>query len=397
MHGDMSNGDGRRSTSILLVEDDDGDAFLVQDLLDRSDGDFSVTRAANLSEAMRTLSARFDCVLLDLGLPDAVGFESLERILEKEPVIAVVVLTGRDDRDVGGQALGLGAQDYITKGSVTEETLSRTLRYAIARRQTETATRQLREAQLLRAENARLERGLLARPIIHNPALKWATRYQPGGRRALLGGDFFDAIELDDGSIRIVIGDICGHGPDEAALGVALRVAWRALVLSGIGPELTIPALERVLGAERRNEEIFATVCELRLHGDLKKADLYLAGHPSPLLLAEDGITEVPEQRRGPLLGVVDKASWPMNVVELGEHWTLLVFTDGIIEGHDGDGDDRLEVSGLSRLAVQSMHGTDDLERLADQLILGAEQANGEPLHDDVALLVLSTSPHWQR
>jgi serine phosphatase RsbU (regulator of sigma subunit) len=395
--GDTLRGDGRRATTILLVEDDDGDAFLVQDLLDRSDGDFSVTRVATLAEAVRTLSARFECVLLDLGLPDAVGFDALEALLEKNPLTAVVVLTGHDDREVGAKALGLGAQDYITKGSVTEEILARTLRYAIARRQTESATRQLREAELMRAENARLERGLLARPIIRNEALKWATRYQPGGRRALLGGDFFDAIELDDGSIRIVIGDICGHGPDEAALGVALRVAWRALVLAGTEPELTIPALQRVLEAERQSEEIFATVCEVRLHRDLRRADLYLAGHPSPLLLSEDGVTEGPEEQRGPLLGVIAEATWPVNVVDLGERWTLLVFTDGIIEGHDGSSEDRFEVTGLARLAVRSMRGTHDLERLADQLILGAEQANGEPLCDDVALLVLSTSPHWTR
>jgi len=389
--------DGRRSTSILLVEDDDGDAFLVQDLLGRSDGDFSVTRVGTLSEALRHLGVRFDCVLLDLGLPDAIGFDSLEQILKASPLIAVVVLTGHHDKEIGTQALGLGAQDYITKGSVTEETLTRTLRYAVARRQTETATRQLREADLLRAENARLERGLLARPIIHNQDLRWATRYQPGGRRALLGGDFFDAIELEDGSIRIVIGDICGHGPDEAALGVALRVAWRALVLADTSPELTIPALERVLMAERQSQEVFATVCEIRLHGDLQQADLYLAGHPSPLLLSDDGVTEVPEEDRGPLLGVIDGAKWPVNLVELGERWTLLVFTDGIIEGYSGDNGNRFEVTGLSRLAVQSMQQTDDLERLADQLILGAEQANGEPLCDDVALLVLSTSPHWTR
>jgi serine phosphatase RsbU (regulator of sigma subunit) len=346
---------------------------------------------------LKRVNSRFDCVLLDLGLPDAVGFESLETILAQDPLMAVVVLTGHDDGEVGARALSLGAQDYITKGSVTEETLARTLRYAIARRQTEKATRQLHEVNLLRAENNRLERGLLARPIIRNPDLKWATRYQPGGRRALLGGDFFDAIELDDGSIRIVIGDICGHGPDEAALGVALRVAWRALVLSEIGPEQTIPALQRVLAAERRSEEIFASVCEIQLHRDLQAADLYLAGHPSPLLLSDDGVTEVPEEQRGPLLGVVDDAKWPVNVVELGERWTLLIFTDGIIEGHSGHNNDRFEVTGLARLAVQSMQATDDLERLADRLILGAEQANGEPLCDDVALLVLSTSPHWAR
>ena len=76
----------------------------------------------------------------------------------------------------------------------------------------------------------------------------------------------------------------------------------------------------------------------------------------------------------------------------------LVLFTDGIIEGRAGLGEvERFRTTGLARLARLALTETRDLESLADQLILGAEHANGAPLRDDVALLLLSTSTHWSR
>ena len=97
-------------------------------------------------------------------------------------------------------------------------------------------------------------------PILHDRAIGVGTGYRPGRERTLLGGDFYDAVEMPDGSVHLVIGDVAGHGPDEAALGVCLRVAWRTLTLAGAAPEAVLPTLQRVLVHERVAEEIFATV-----------------------------------------------------------------------------------------------------------------------------------------
>ncbi len=382
---------------VLLIEDDPGDAYLVRDLLESGGRDYDVTWAQDIAKASTALGeADFDCALLDLGLPGSEGLEALHELHQVSPRTATVVLTGLDDQFRGDQALEEGAQDYLTKATVSRESLNRSIRYAIARQRGEETARRLRDAELFGAENARLERGLLARPILTDGDLRWATRYQPGGRRALLGGDFFDAIQLEDGTVRAIVGDVCGHGPDEAALGVALRVAWRALVLADQPPDVTIPSLHRVLEAERRSEEIFATVCDLELHADRRHAQIHLAGHPSPILIVGGSAFEVPVETRGPLLGVVEDSKWPTTQVELGPEWTLVIFTDGIVEGRDGKGD-RFETTGLARLALQSMEHAENLEALADELILATEEANGEPLRDDVALLLLSTSTHWSR
>lgn len=381
---------------VVLVEDDRGDAFLVRELLEQAGGGYAMTWCRDLASGLAELDEGADCVLVDLGLPDATGLDAVRAIVAHPSHAAVVVLTGFRDRSLGADAMRLGAQDYLIKGKVDDETLTRSIRYAIARRQNQESSRALTEAELNRAENARMERGLAASPIIRNPRLNWAVRYQAGGRRALLGGDFFDAIELDDGTVRVVVGDICGHGADEAALGVALRVAWRALVLSGAHPDRTLRSVERVLRSERNSTETFATLCDLEFEADARRVYLRLAGHPSPLVVGQQDVLDIPAGRRGPLLGVFDGASWPVTEVMLGDEWTLVVFTDGIVEGHDGDGTERFDTASLARTANRA-GAESSPAHLADVLVDAAERANGEPLKDDVALVILSTRPPTPR
>jgi serine phosphatase RsbU (regulator of sigma subunit) len=396
MYTGARQADGGGHAQILLVEDDSGDALLVEELLNDHSGEFELTWVRTLGDALGRVGPGTDCILLDLGLPDAVGLEGLRQILDVAGSPPVVVLTGLHDRENGARSVALGAQDYLSKDSLDDETLTRSLRYAITRHVAEESSRQLREVELLRAENSRLERGLLPRPLIFNPRLSWSTRYAPGGGRALLGGDFFDAIELDDGTVRLVIGDVCGHGPDEAALGVALRVAWRALVLSGETPERTLWTLERVLEVERVREEIFATVCDIEIAPDLQGTTLRVGGHPSPLLFDGVAVVEAPVSARRAPLGLVGVASWPPSQLELKDEWTLVAFTDGIVECRVGDAGERLDTAGLIELAERAFEKAASLEQVGDLLLAGAEEANGGPLRDDVALILLSTSPVWR-
>jgi serine phosphatase RsbU (regulator of sigma subunit) len=374
---------------VLLVEDDEGDAVLVEALLEQAGSGFTPVRAVCLADARFVVSADTSCVLLDLGLPDTTGLDGLQELLTDHPHLPVIVLTGLADRALGEAAVAAGAQDFLVKGSVDGDGLARAIRYAIERKRGQDTAQQLREAELLRRENARLERGLLPRPMLRNPSLRWAARYQPGGRRALLGGDFFDAIERPDGSIRLIVADVAGHGPDEAALGVALRVAWRTLVLAGASPDDGLRHLQAVLEAERPVDHVFATACDVTVAPDLRHAELRVAGHPAPLLIRGSLVEEVDVAERGPILGLTDLSSWPVQHVELGDDWKLLVFTDGIIEGRTPDGG-RLDSDGFVRLALEAVLTADDLGVFADELVTAAEHANGGPLRDDLALFLLA-------
>ncbi len=251
--------------SVLLIEDDEADSLLTRELLHDTGLQISLTWQQSIGAAVPELAKSPSCVLLDLGLPDSEGFEGLRRVLESAPDAAVLVLTGADDESLGVSAVTAGAQDYLVKGRVDGTMLGRCIRYAIERKRADESARQLHEAAIRQAEYARLERGLLPVPILNDPALYHALSYRPGRDQALLGGDFYDLIELNDGTLHALIGDVAGHGPDEAALGVCLRVAWRTLVLSGRRPEQTLACLQEVLERERHRREVFATVAMLSL------------------------------------------------------------------------------------------------------------------------------------
>jgi serine phosphatase RsbU (regulator of sigma subunit) len=371
---------------LLLVEDDEADALLVRELLADSDTPFEIQWVRSLAEARAEVGGGFECVLLDLGLPDATGFDVLHAVLEWAPDSAVLVLTGLDDEQTGLEAMAAGAQDYLVKGQVDGALLGRAIRYARERKRLDLELRRLYRTELRAAENARLERGLLPQPTIADPSVGITTRYRPG-RDAVLGGDFFDAIEGSDGCLYLLIGDVAGHGPDEAALGVCLRIAWRTLVLAKEDPTRLLPILQTVLVQERRSYEVFATLCMAVISPDRSALRLFLAGHPAPLLLAENGPRQLPDDLVGPALGVVPGVVWGSRPVELPVNWRLLLFTDGLVEGHDDTGG-RLGVEGLIAMARDaSCYGRSS--ELVEFLLDGARRLNGSDLPDDVAVLVM--------
>ncbi|UXI68723.1 PAS domain S-box protein [Tahibacter amnicola] len=127
----------------LVVEDNPGDARLLQEVLRSADPPVSVQVCDRVQRALERLRAEpFHVVLLDLGLPDSVGFDGIERLQQEFPHVAVVVLTGHDDDARGAQAIARGAQDYIFKSDLRLDLLQRAVRYAVLRKYQE---QQLRE------------------------------------------------------------------------------------------------------------------------------------------------------------------------------------------------------------------------------------------------------------
>src|SRR3954447_2651147 len=297
---------------VLLVEDDDGDAFLFEELLGDADLEAAVVRERTVAAAEAQLPGDLSCVVLDLGLPDADGLAALHRLREAAPDVPMLVLTGLSDTARGLEAVAAGAQDYLIKGRVDGELLARSIRYAVERQRAEAIQAELQAVNLTAEENARLERGLLPRPIVADRELGVASGYRPGRERALLGGDFYDVVEAPDGTLHAVIGDVCGHDPDAAALGVCLRIAWRTLVLGGRASDEVLDTLEQVLVHERLADEVFATACMISVAPDRRGAALRVAGHPLPVLVADGGARELPGPSSRPPLGIgAGAGSWP--------------------------------------------------------------------------------------
>jgi len=378
-------------TRVLLVEDDEGDAFLVRELLIDTAPDIHIDRVRTLRDAVARLPGEFDCVLLDLGLPDAQGMEALRMILNAAPTLAVLVLTGVADEFRGIESVSFGAQDYLVKGNIDGEVLHRAIRYAVERKRADESMRRLYASEARAAENARLERGLLPQPLVSDTGVKVVARYSPGRHQSLLGGDFYDVVEREDGALFLLIGDVAGHGPDEAALGVCLRIAWRTLVLAGVDPETILPSMTAVLTSERGSDEVFATVTMVRVDADRNIARFWLAGHPWPLLIDGDQVSRVPVQTTGIALGIDDTKTWVATDVVVDRSDRLLLFTDGLIEGYaDVDRAARLGEDGMRELLVRQLAAGATGHQLVEGLMHDVRAKNGGELTDDVAILLVS-------
>ncbi|WP_420834019.1 PP2C family protein-serine/threonine phosphatase [Streptomyces antarcticus] len=302
----------------------------------------------------------------DLHLPDMAGTDAVTTLRGVAPHAAVIVMTGLSEAQAGADAMAAGAQDYLVKGKVDADLLHRTVRYAVYRSRTERASAEAQAARLRAEENVRLERGLLPQPILDTSTVTVTTRYLPGAERALLGGDFLDVVEGEDGLLHAVVGDVSGHGPDAAALGVCLRIAWRALVLGGHRGPALLHLMERILHAERGGLPLFATCA---------------------LLTTDEGSRHLPAAH-GVALGVAPKlGNWHATVIPLPPSGALTLYTDGLTEGHNGTAAGRLEVAGLLELIDRRTPA--DPGAFVDRLIEETQTLNAGRHTDDLAVLRL--------
>jgi len=182
-----------------------------------------------------------------------------------------------------------------------------------------------------------------------------------------------------------MIGDVAGHGPDEAALGVALRIGWRALTFAGLRGNERMRQLERILFAERPAKRIFATLLSLAFAPDSLRFTAVRAGHPG-MLVHGDGDVKWLEPPAGSALGL-GAHEWPVTELELPEGHGLMLLTDGLFEGHSGRGNERLGEEGLLELA-RSLGGLPG-DAFVDALIRGVEErARTHGGHtDDIAVV----------
>ncbi len=147
--------------NVLLIEDDPGDANLIQDMLPKPQ--FKVKQAKRLTEAAHMLqTTAFDVILLDLSLPKSSGLGTFSTVYAQAPRLPIIVLTGLDDESVALDAMRTGAQDYLVKDQVTSPLLTRAIRYAIERKRTEEELRRHQDylEELVQARTAEVEKVL---------------------------------------------------------------------------------------------------------------------------------------------------------------------------------------------------------------------------------------------
>ncbi|MEU8818277.1 SpoIIE family protein phosphatase [Actinoplanes sp. NPDC048796] len=191
---------------------------------------------------------------------------------------------------------------------------------------------------------AKLQRIILPLPDgpIELPGLKVALRYLPAGEESLVGGDWYHAAELRDGSVLLAVGDVAGHGTRAAKTMAQLRHALRALaVTTGDPGELLRHLNALTCDLERETPELAATAVVARYDPARREIVWAQAGHPPPLL-SRDGRTAPLERPAGPMLGVLDDARYETARLDLRLGDLLLLYTDGLVEHRHRGLDDGL-------------------------------------------------------
>ncbi|MFG2071938.1 PP2C family protein-serine/threonine phosphatase [Nonomuraea maritima] len=236
------------------------------------------------------------------------------------------------------------------------------------------------------AANRALQRSLLPPNEPEVPGLDYGVVYEPAGEANEVGGDFYDLFKAGDDYWRFAIGDVCGTGPEAAAVTGLARHTLRLLAREGYGVAAVLGRLNQAIMEEGERAR-FLTL----LHGDITpvanglEVRLVSAGHPEALRLKPNGKVEAVTTPQS-LLGVFHEVAFEADTVHLDHGDVLLAVTDGVTERRSGgrllDDDGGLarmlsECAGLSARAV------------AERIRRGAAEFAAEPSADDLAILVL--------
>jgi PAS domain S-box-containing protein len=231
-----------------------------------------------------------------------------------------------------------------------------------------------------------LQQSLLPVELPDIPGVETAARFRPTGEGNEVGGDFYDVFETGNRGWTIVMGDVCGKGPDAAAVTALARYTLRAAAMRERLPSRSLSLLNEAL-LRQRNDRRFCTVAYAYIekldHG--ARAGISSGGHPLPILLREDGSVEA-VGAPGTLLGVVPDPNLDDQAVMLEPGDALIFYTDGVIESRMSSNGVLDERRLAELIATCAGRGPDAIASMIEDAAVLSQ--NGRP-KDDIAVLVL--------
>ncbi len=227
-----------------------------------------------------------------------------------------------------------------------------------------------------------LQQSLLPRALPEIPGTHLAARYRAAAEGQDVGGDFYDAFPIDSGRWGIAIGDVCGKGPEAAALTALARYTIRAVADRGAAQVLSL--LNDAVLREQGTGERFLTAlfAELRQNGETLELELAVGGHPPPFLVRSDGGIEL-VAATGALIGVIAGTEYIPAHLELDVGDKLILYTDGLTDARAPE----VVLSEEDLTALLREARDLDGQELAHFLELSA--TGGEQARDDIAVLVV--------
>jgi serine phosphatase RsbU (regulator of sigma subunit) len=228
-----------------------------------------------------------------------------------------------------------------------------------------------------------LQRALLPAKLPELDRMSAAVRYVPAAEGVDIGGDWYDVVQLPNGNVGVVMGDVTGHGIEAAALMALLRHGVRAYALEGLDPAQIAGRLDRLIYTPDLERLATLVYAEVAVDGALAFVN---AGHLPPLVVASDGATRFLDVLGGLPIGCQSADGYRTEHGRLDDGETLVLYTDGLIERRGESIDD-----GLERLAETAASAPDNPHDLADHLLRQLLPGSGG--EDDIALMTVRTEP----
>ena len=368
------------SERVLVVDDDEPLARVMARIL-RSRG-FECDVALTGSEARRMVGVKdYAVALLDVRLPDESGYGLLEELRATRPNIAVVMISGVDDPELGRAALDHGAFAYHVKpvgatqlyllvvNNLQRRSLEMTHRASLDRLEGMVAER---AEQMRRA--AELQAGMLPSTPYKENGFEVAAHFTAARE---ISGDFYDWYRATDGRLTVTVGDVMGKGLPASLMMATARAALRGV--AGVEPlEAGIKQAAAVMSAALEVNHAYVTVFHCTFDPRTGGVEYVDAGHGHTRLLRGAAGQEVLPERSAPI-GIFPDTKFLVGKVTLEPGDSLVVFSDGLLDLRPD-------------LATKDVHLPSDARRAAsaqEMVDILASGARDKELFDDVTVLAL--------
>ena len=304
----------------------------------------------------------------------AEGDEHYELMMRLRYRSAIVVPLAARGRTLGTLSLLRMADEtpYDRQDLLLAETLGRRAALALENARLYAATRHIART---------LQQSLLPRALPEIGGAHLAARYRAAAEGQDVGGDFYDVFPIEDGRWGIAIGDVCGKGPEAAALTALARYTIRAVADRGAGAVLSL-LNDAVLRDDASDRFLTALIAELSCEDDTLCLDIAVGGHPAPVILRSDGRVE-PVAVQGPLIGVIPSVDYSPAQVRLEVGDKMVLYTDGL-------GDARAPEVVLTEedIAAMIQRGR-ELSGQEFAQFLELQATDGREARDDIAIVVI--------
>ena len=381
----------KQGTYKILVVDDEPDVEplvlqrMRQDIRSRK---YEFVFAHNGVEAVELLNKDedIDMVISDINMPQMDGLTLLEQISEINPNIRSIIVSAYGDMKNIRTAMNRGAFDFVTKpldfGDL-RVTIERTLRHMEEWREALSSRDKLVALQNELDVASGIQQSILPTVFPSRDDYQIYASMEPARN---VGGDFFDVVRLEDDRVGLAIADVSDKGVPAALFMMSSRTWMKGAAISSPEPGAVLGEVNALLH-EDNETQMFVTVLYAVYDPETGEFTYASGGHDAPLLVHSDGSSELLPLTGGIALGIVSDLAYGQNSVVLDHGETLVLYTDGVTEAMNGDG----EQFGIERLRkVFSDRAPKDANEAAHKIFEAVNTfADGAAQSDDITCLTL--------